>query len=105
MALPLLRLFVLPNGFIVSVADDGGYGEIFHRNDQGMGVVNHPDAGPWFGDAPPDLYISDSCDQGAYSSSKLGGSYGREPWLNQYELFGQDRFRAADYEVFKILID
>jgi hypothetical protein len=32
------------NGFIVSVAGDGGCGETFHRNDYGMGVMNYPEA-------------------------------------------------------------
>jgi hypothetical protein len=37
------------NGFIVSVADDGECGEIFHRNDYEVGVVNYLDSGPVFG--------------------------------------------------------
>jgi hypothetical protein len=35
-------------GFIVSVAEDGGCGDIFHRNDDEVGVLNRPFSGPWF---------------------------------------------------------
>jgi hypothetical protein len=91
------------NGFIVSVDEDGGRGEIFHRNVNFVGVENHSSYGPWFG-IGPDLYISDNCHQNDYSCSRLGGSYGRGPGLNQYALFGQERFRVVDYEVFKIVI-
>jgi hypothetical protein len=93
-------------GFIVSVAEDGGYGEIFHRSDHEGGVLNYHSCGPWFGDVYPyDLYISDNCHLGAISRSSLGISYGRGPGLNQYALFGQERFLVVDYEVFKILIE
>jgi hypothetical protein len=37
------------NGFIVSVAKEGGCGEIHQRNDQEVVVVNHSSNGPWFG--------------------------------------------------------
>jgi hypothetical protein len=96
-----------PNGFIVSVADDGGCGEIFHRNDWAMGVFNHPAIGPVFGGdyLCDDLYISNDCHLGEYSMSRLGISYGSGPGLNQYALFGQERFRVVDYEVFKIVIE
>jgi hypothetical protein len=89
-------------GFIASVTDDGGCGEIFHRNDHGTGVVNQPRFGPCFGsgDGLPDLYISSE-----YSHSRLGGSYGSGPGLNRHALFGQDFFRVVDYEVFKIVIE
>jgi hypothetical protein len=60
------------NGFIASVADDGGCGEIFHRNDHALGVVNHLWNGPWFAS---DLCISENCHLGEYSSSSLGMSY------------------------------
>jgi hypothetical protein len=93
------------NGFIVSLADDGGCGDIFRRNDHGMGVYNHSDGGPWFGAYPADLAISNNCHLGEYSRSELGGSYGRGPGLNKYALFGQERFRVIDYEVFKIVIE
>jgi hypothetical protein len=33
-------------GFIISVAEDGGIREIFHRNEVGMGVINHLEIGP-----------------------------------------------------------
>jgi hypothetical protein len=94
------------NGFIVSVAEDGGCGEIFHRNDNETGVFNHPSFGPEFGsgDGLPDLLISAMCHQ-INSSSKLGGSYGRGPGMNRYALFGQVNFRVVDYEVFKIVIE
>jgi hypothetical protein len=90
------------NGFIVSLANNGGCGEIFHRNDHEVGVWNYPHAGPWFGN---DLYITSNCHRIELFYSTLGGSYGRGPGLNQYALFGQKWFRMADYEVFKILID
>jgi hypothetical protein len=94
------------NGFIASVADDGGFGEIFHRNDREAGVFNHHLFGPWFGDLnSSDLYISDYCQLGEYSCSCLGGSYGIGPGLNQNALLGQEDFRVVDYEVFKILIE
>jgi hypothetical protein len=90
------------NGFIASVADDGGCGEIFHRKDQGAGVWNHSDVGPWSGN---DLGISNNCRQNEYSYSRLGGSYGSGPELDRYALFGQETFRVVDYEVFKIVIE
>jgi hypothetical protein len=31
--------------------------------------------------------------------------WGRGPAVNQYALFGQERFRVVDYEVFKIVIE
>jgi hypothetical protein len=93
------------NGFLASVADDGRCEEIFYRNDQEVGVMNYPDAGPWFGAYPYDLFISDNCNLGEYSFSRLGASYGRGPGLNQNALFGQERFRVVDYEVFKIVIE
>jgi hypothetical protein len=93
------------NGFIVSVADDGGVGEIFHRNDHEVGIYNYASCGPDFGGGASDLYISDNCHQNDYSMSRLGGSYGRGPGLNKHALFGQERFRVVDYEVFKIVIE
>jgi hypothetical protein len=93
------------NGFIASVAEDGGCGEIFHRNDHVVGVFDHSSLGPVFGDGPPVLFISNNCHQNEYSYSRLGGSYGRGPGLNQHALFGQERFLVVDYEVFKIVIE
>jgi hypothetical protein len=94
------------NGFIVSVADDGGCGEIFHRNYDDVGVLNHPKYGPDFGnDDWSDLYISNNCHQREYSHSRLGKAYGSGSGLNQNALFGQLRFRVVDYEVFKIVIE
>jgi hypothetical protein len=92
-------------GFIASVAGDGGCGEIFHRNDHGVVVYNHLDNGPWFGAYHYDLFISDNCNQNELSFSRLGGSYGKGPGLNQHALFGQERFRVVDYEVFKIVFE
>jgi hypothetical protein len=89
------------NGFIVSVDEDGGCGEIFHRNNQRVGVLNHLFYGPWL---VSDLVISKNCHQNEYSFSSLGGSYGRGPGVNRHALFGQARFRVVDYEVFKIAI-
>jgi hypothetical protein len=57
------------------------------------------------GGYPPDLSISNNYHQNEYSCSRLGGSYGRGPGVNQYALFGQERFRVIDYEVFKIVIE
>jgi hypothetical protein len=91
-------------GFISSVADDGGRGEIFYRNDQELGVCNHSYGGPDFGNIySSDLYISDFF-QAEQSHSMLGGSYGRGPDIDKNALFGQERFRVVDYEVFKIVI-
>jgi hypothetical protein len=91
------------NGFIASVEDDGRCGELFHRNDHDVGVFNYDEVGPLFGVV--DLHISNNCHQNEYSRSRLGWSYGRGPGLNQYALFGQERFRVVDYEVFKIVIE
>jgi hypothetical protein len=93
------------NGFIASVDGDAGCGEIFHRNDQDVGVWNHPGNGPAIGSGFGDLYISSDCHQAEYSYNSLGVSYGRGTGLNQYALFGQEWFRVLDYEVFKIVID
>jgi hypothetical protein len=94
------------NGFIASVADDGGCGEIFHRNGQKVGVMNHPSYGPDFGDEySSDLHITNNCQQDEYSSSILGVSYGSGPGLNQFALFGQEYFRVVDYELFKIVFE
>jgi hypothetical protein len=59
MASPLFHLVILPNlrGFIVTVAEDGGCGEIFHRNEKD---VNIPSYFPVFGEYPWDLYISNN---------------------------------------------
>jgi hypothetical protein len=54
-------------GFIASVAEDGGCGEIFHRK----GVCNHPDVGPVFGDSPGDRCIWDKCHQNDHSWIKV----------------------------------
>jgi hypothetical protein len=86
------------NGFIAYVEEDGGCGEIFHRNDQARGIYNHSSFGPWFGGN--DLYISNNCHLGERSWSRLGGAYGTGPDINQYALFGQKDFRVVDYEVF-----
>jgi hypothetical protein len=92
------------NGFILSATEDGGRGEIFHRNDlETKGVWNSPSYGPVFGVI--DLFISNNCHQNEYSNSILGGSYGRGPGVNQHALFVQERFRVVDYEVFKIVIE
>jgi hypothetical protein len=93
------------NGFIVSVQEDGGSGEIFHRNDHMVGVWNHPSDGPDFGEVySSDLVISENCHQNEYSYSRLGLSYGSGPGVNRFALFGQEYFRVVDYEVFKIVI-
>jgi hypothetical protein len=90
------------NGFIVSVTEEGGCGEIFHRNDHGVGILNDHYWGPVFGN---NLVITDSCHQNEYSSSILGGAYGKGPGLNQNALFRQKSFRVVDYEVFKIVTE
>jgi hypothetical protein len=92
------------NGFFASVAEDGGCGEIFHRTNHALGVWNHSNGGPVFGSSF-DLRISNNCHQNEYSMSSLGWSYGRGPGLNHYALFGHERFRVVDYEVFKIVIE
>jgi hypothetical protein len=92
------------NGFIVSIANDGGCGEIFYRNDHALvGFMNHRSCGPMF--AAVDLRISNHCHMGEYSCSRLGGSYVTGIGMNRYSLFGQERFRVVDYEVFKIVIE
>jgi hypothetical protein len=92
------------NGFIVSVAEDGGCRETFHRNDHEGGIVNLPGNGTVFGsEYDADLFISNDCHQGEYSFSILGESYGVRG--SGTILFGQTRFRVVDYEVFKIVIE
>jgi hypothetical protein len=92
------------NGFIASVADDGGCGEVFHRNnDREVGIRNHPWEGPTFGNNPHDLFIWDSCQQEDDSSSTLC-SYGRRG-VYPYALFGQEEFGVVDYEVYKVVIE
>jgi hypothetical protein len=93
------------NGFIVSLADDGGCRDIFYRNDREWGIMNNSGVGPWFGAYRRDLRISDNCHLNERSWSRLGLSYGRGTGLNQHALFGQGRFRVVDYEVFKIVIE
>jgi hypothetical protein len=93
------------NGCIVSVAADGGVGEVFYRNDQLVGVMRNPLFAPAFGTYISDLFISESCHQNVLSSSILGNSYGSGPRLDPYALFGQENFRVVDYEVFKIVIE
>jgi hypothetical protein len=90
------------NGFIASVVENGGCGEIFHRNQDEEGILNHPGANPGAGS---DLVISDDCHE--YDSySEMGTAYGRRgPGLNETALFGQEWFRVVDYEVFKIVIE
>jgi hypothetical protein len=85
------------------LARTGGFGEIFHRNNQEGGVWNYPGFGPLIGDV--DLFIEDNCHQNEYSYSILGCSYGSGSGLNHYALFGHERFRVFDYEVFKIVIE
>jgi hypothetical protein len=94
------------NGFIAPVADDGGCGEIFNRNDQGLGVLNDPSWGPVFGNyADFDIAITNNCHH-MNSLSNLGASYGtRGPGVNETTLFGHEWFRVLDYEVFKIVIE
>jgi hypothetical protein len=94
------------NGFIVSVVNDGGCGEMFHRNDHEVGVINYDRSGPWFGIGFGDLAISSDCHQNRRSWSGLGRSYGaRGTGVSDNTLFGQESFRVIDYEVFKIVIE
>jgi hypothetical protein len=76
------------NGFIVSVDEDRGADEIFHRNDSDMGIENHSSYGPVFGNFG-DLVISTNCHQGEISWSVLGASYG-ELEVNRDALVGQE---------------
>jgi hypothetical protein len=62
------------------------------------------DDDPWFGSGP-DLYIYNNCNRREYFSSRLGGFYGGAPDIDEYAWFGKERFRAVDYEVFKIVIE
>jgi hypothetical protein len=86
------------NGFIVSIGEDGKYGEILNRNDHEAGIMNYSWSGPVFEN---DLYH-----QNEHSGSRLCDSYGRTgPGGNETTLFGQKCFRVVDYEVFKIVIE
>jgi hypothetical protein len=92
------------NGFIASVDEDSGCGEIFHRNDQEKGIDNRSGVGPDFGCiSASDLLVSNNC-RNDYSFSNLGFAYGG-PGVNQRALFGQMYFRVVDYEVFKIVVE
>jgi hypothetical protein len=96
-------------GFIVSVNEDGGVGEIFRRNDQfRKGIWNYSRFGPMFGNIyssdSSDLFISSDCNLNEDSYSILGNFYGQEGSLNRHALFGQEEFTVIDYEVFKIVI-
>jgi hypothetical protein len=91
------------NGLNACVDENGGCGEIIHRTDKGIGIFNDPGFGPVFGEEG-DLAISNNCNQNEYSCSILGASYG-EPGVDEDDLFGQESFRVADYEVFKIVIE
>jgi hypothetical protein len=93
------------NGFIASINEDGGVGEIFHRHENAMGILNHLLYGPVFGRGPCDLGISDNCHKNNGSCSSLGNSYGDGPGVDRYALFGRGSFRVVDYEVFKIVIE
>jgi hypothetical protein len=94
------------NGFIVSVADDGGCGEIFHRNAQEVGIVNYYWSGPVFGNGNfADVVIVNNCHRNERCSSRLGTSCGRKgPGVDDKTLFDQAWFRVADYEA-KIVIE
>jgi hypothetical protein len=92
------------NGFIATVTENGGCGDIFHRNDRGSGIWNNPAYGPVYG-GRCDLYISHNCHQNERSMSRLGTSYGNGPDIDRYALFGQEYFRVVDYELFKIVIE
>jgi hypothetical protein len=92
------------NGFIATVTENGGCGDIFHRNDRGSGIWNNPAYGPVYG-GRCDLCISNNCHQSESSWSRLGVSYGSGAGFNQNALFGQEDFRVVDYEVFKIVTE
>jgi hypothetical protein len=93
------------NGLIACFNENGGCGEIFHRNDSEIGIYNHPDFGPVLGNGwDYDLAISDDCKENDRSWSMLGTTYGG-PDVDQYALFGLEDFRVIDYEVFKIVIE
>jgi hypothetical protein len=70
------------NGFIVSVAEDGGCGEIFHRNDHAVGVWNHP----------------------SWSATFCGDVEVERKWIDMRCSACKD-FEYVDYEVFKIVIE
>jgi hypothetical protein len=94
------------NGFIVTVDEQGGCREIFHRIGKKTGLWNNPVTGPVFGDAGLDLCISNNCHQNEHSWSSLGTAYGRKgPGVDDTTLFGQRYFQVVDYEVFKIVIE
>jgi hypothetical protein len=93
------------NGFIASVAEDGGCGKIFHRNPLSLRysietLFIFGDNDLMTGDGRCDLSISSYCEKGERSLSRLGVSYG-EPDVDPNALFGQELFRVCDYEVFK----
>jgi hypothetical protein len=53
------------NGFIASINEEGGCGELYHRNGSAMAIWNHSGAGPVFDGIDsigPDFHISSNCD-------------------------------------------
>jgi hypothetical protein len=94
------------NGFIASVHEDGGCGEIFHRNDHEIEVVNQKWLNPCFGSVDKfDLFIPGSFHENI-SRSSLGASYGtRGPGVNGLTLFGERRFWVIGFEMFKVLVN
>jgi hypothetical protein len=93
------------NGFIACVDEDEGCGEISHRTDSKVGILNAARCGPLFGKRSKfDLAITNNCHQNEQSCSELGESYGG-PNFDRFALFGKENFKVVDYEVFKNVID
>jgi hypothetical protein len=90
------------NGFIMSIKEDGSCGARFDRNGRSFGILHDADCGPIFND---DLFISCNCHGNDESGSISGWAYGEGPEANETTLFGQQRFRVSDYEVFTVEIE
>jgi hypothetical protein len=89
------------NGFIISITEDGGCGEIFHKSPVALaGVLNAEDSGPMFNG---DLALYEIRDR--IGSSSLGWAYRKGPDIDDNALFGEVHFRFADYKMFKMLLN
>jgi hypothetical protein len=96
-----------PQGFLASIVDDtganGGYSlQKYAANDRAF-VHSHPNWGPDFGNA---RHIADRCNENVGRSfSYLRPRYGYGPeGVDSRILFGEERFRVLEYEVFQVEI-
>jgi hypothetical protein len=91
------------NGFLALIPEDsgaiGGYSLQKYAANEHAYVRSYPNWGPYFGCG---LYITNRCNENenSYSYSILDG-YG-PGGVEQSSLFGEERFRVLEYEVFRL---